>query len=103
MLATGCITPALRGPLPADLPAPRALLDVPFYEQKAYECGPAALAMALSYSGVSVLPDQLAPQAYTPGRKGTLQSDMVGAARRNGRIPFPVQGMPALLHELANG
>ena len=104
MCATGCITPALREPLPRDLASQRTLLSVPFHEQEDYQCGPAALAMALNFSGVAVSPAELAPQAFTPRRKGTLQADMIGAARRNGRIPFPVEGgISGLLRELEAG
>ena len=104
MCATGCITPALREPLPSDLAARRALLSVPFHAQEQYQCGPAALAMALNWSGVPASPGALASQAFTPGRKGTLQADMIGAARRNGRIPFPLAGgMDGLLRELDAG
>ncbi len=104
MCATGCITPALREPLPADLTSRRALLSVPFHEQEDYHCGPAALAMVLDFGGAPVTPEGVAPQAFTPGRKGTLQADMIGAARRNGRISFPLEGgMSGLLRELDAG
>jgi hypothetical protein len=104
MCATGCITPALPEPLPSDLPARRALLDVPFHAQEAHHCGPASLAMVLNWSGVGVGPAQVAPQTFTPSRKGSLQADMIGAARRNGRISFPLQGgVNGLLREVAAG
>jgi tetratricopeptide (TPR) repeat protein len=104
MAATGCLTPALREPLPRDLAAQRALLSVPFHEQEAYHCGPASLAMALEFSGVSATPRDLAAQAFTPGRKGSLQVDMIGAVRRNGRISFPLAGgVSGLLRELDAG
>lgn len=104
MCATGCITPALRVPLPEDLAARRELLSVPYHAQEDYQCGPSALAMVLNFGGVPVTPTDLAPQAYTPGRKGTLQADLIGAARRNGRIAFPLAGgMSGLLRELDAG
>ena len=103
MCAIGCITPAPEGPLPDDLASRRALLSVPFHAQDAYQCGPAALAMALNFSGVAATPDFVSAQAFTPDRKGSLQTDMVGAARRNGRIPYPVASLASLLHEIAAG
>jgi tetratricopeptide (TPR) repeat protein len=104
MCATGCITPALREPLPSDLAAQRALLSVPYHEQEQDHCGPAALAMVLNFGGVPVAPADLAAQAFTPGRKGSLQADMIGAARRNGRVSFPLQGgVGGLLRELDAG
>ncbi len=77
---------------------------VPFFPQKAYQCGPASLAMALSWSGVRVTPDQLTPEVYLPGRRGSLQAEMVAAARRNGRIAYVIKpGLPSLLTELGAG
>ena len=77
---------------------------VPFFPQKAYQCGPASLAMALNWAGVRVTPDQLATEVYLPKRKGSLQIEMVAAARRNGRIAYVIQpGLPSLLSELGAG
>ena len=45
----------------------------------------------------------MAAAVYTPGREGTLASDMIAAARRNGRVAVPVTSLPALLAELAAG
>ena len=77
---------------------------VPFFPQKAYQCGPASLAMALNWAGVRVTPDQLATEVYLPKRKGSLQIEMVAAARRNGRIAYVIRpGLPSLLSELGAG
>lgn len=73
---------------------------VPFFAQKKYHCGPAALAMALQWSGVETVPDQLVSAVYTPGRKGSFQSEMITAARRRGRLAYPIQGMECLLREV---
>jgi hypothetical protein len=84
--------------------APRFEIEgVPFYPQKAYQCGPAAMAMALSWSGLPVRPEDLVDEVYTPARKGSLQPDMVTAARRHGRIAYEISGMRALLAEVAAG
>ena len=61
------------------------------------------MAMALNWSGDPATPDEVAGQAFTPGRDGSLQSDMLGAARRHGRIPYPVDTLDALLDEVAAG
>lgn len=66
----------------------RELTRVPFHPQTRYQCGPAALATVLGYSGVAVTPDELVSQVYLPGRQGSLQVEMLAAARRNGRIPY---------------
>jgi len=79
------------------------LRNVPFHAQAALQCGPAALAMALGYSGRDVQPEMLAQQVYTPGRKGSLQSAVIGATRRNARLAYPIQGLDCLLAALAAG
>ncbi len=88
---------------PGDLP-PRAEVDeVPFFAQERYYCGPAALAMVLAWSGLPVTQEDLVPQVYTPGREGSLQSDVLTAARRNGRLAVPVETLPDMLAEIAAG
>ena len=98
---TGQTTQLLNDP--GALP-PRAMVDaVPFFPQERYYCGPAAVAMALAWTGLPVTQDDLVPQVYTPGREGTLQPDVVAALRRNGRLAVPVGSLPDLLAELAAG
>ncbi|UCF93939.1 MAG: PA2778 family cysteine peptidase [Desulfobacterales bacterium] len=81
---------------------PRVELEaVPYFPQEAYQCGPAALAMALQWSGLSIRPASLTDQVYTPFRKGSLQAAMISAARRHGRIAYVTTGMDALFAELA--
>lgn len=78
--------------------------SVPFYAQTSYQCGPAALATVLSHSGASVTPDALADEVYLPGLKGSLQIELVAAARRHGRIPFLIPpDCESLLDELEAG
>lgn len=79
------------------------LETVPFYPQESYQCGPAALAMVLSWSGSPSQPDELVPEVYTPSRKGSLQSALVGAARRHGRVAYPISNMDAVRAELKAG
>lgn len=83
--------------------AARAMVEVPFHPQDELQCGPAALAMVLNWSGVAVQPEELSPQVFTPGLAGSLQSTLIGAARRHGRVAYPIAGSEALLAELANG
>ena len=59
-------------PLPENLPASHELTAVPFFAQEEYQCGPAALATAISWSGLPVRPEDLVEQAYTPSRQGSL-------------------------------
>ncbi|HXV25589.1 MAG TPA: PA2778 family cysteine peptidase, partial [Alphaproteobacteria bacterium] len=66
-------------------------------------CGPAALAMVLAWSGSSVTQDEIGAQVYTPGREGTLQTDILAGARRNGRLAVEVNDLRSLLTELTAG
>ena len=101
----GCATPQTDRLLnaPAALPARAEVAGVPFFPQEKYYCGPAALAMVLNWSGLPVTQEEIGAQVYTPGREGTLQSDVVAAARRNGRLAVPVTRLPDLAAELAAG
>lgn len=103
----GCATPQrteLAQHWPADLPARAQLREVPFYPQEDYECGPAALAMAASAAGVPRMPEDLVSQVYVPGRKGSLQPEMLAASRRQGLPAYQLQPrLESLLREVAAG
>jgi tetratricopeptide (TPR) repeat protein len=88
---------------PRDLPAFAEIDSVPFFAQEQYYCGPAALAMALAFTGLPVTPDDLVREVYTPGRQGTFAADILAAARRRGRIAIETNQLNALLRELAAG
>ena len=85
------------------IPSQHKLNAVPFYPQKEYQCGPASLAMVLSWSGPQIDPDELTPQVYTPSLKGSLQPAMIAATRRQGKVAYPINGAQALLSEIAAG
>jgi Peptidase_C39 like family/Tetratricopeptide repeat len=107
LLLCGCAAPQaarLREAVPPGLPERAALADVPFFPQRDYYCGPAALAMTLSASGVRVRPEDLVPLVYLPERQGSLQVEMVGAVRHYARLPYIVEPtLRALLAEVAAG
>ena len=90
---------------PAESPPRRALVaDVPFFAQEQYQCGPAALAMALRFSGVAADPQSLVDQVYLPARQGSLQPEMLAASRRVDRLPYShPPRLDALLTALDNG
>ena len=100
-----CATPAAveRAALRPDLPDRAEVAGVPFVPQDELYCGPAALAMALGWSGLERSQAELAPAVFTPGRAGSLQPDMLAAARRHGRLAVPVDEVSDLLAELAAG
>ncbi|MDH3558343.1 MAG: PA2778 family cysteine peptidase [Deltaproteobacteria bacterium] len=76
---------------------------VPFYPQEAYQCGPASLAMTLTWSGIQVDPEAITPEVFTPSLKGSLQSAMISTARRRGRVAYPISGVEEMLEEVAAG
>ncbi|HYF58272.1 MAG TPA: PA2778 family cysteine peptidase [Burkholderiaceae bacterium] len=104
----GCSTPS-GPPDGAVADAARAapalrLRDVPFVAQPREQCGPAALAIAMAAAGRSVPVEALADTAFLPGRRGTLQADMLAAVRRHGLLATELPRAPgALRAELAAG
>ncbi len=101
----GCVAPQSRHLLaePGVLPVTAEITSVPFVAQERFYCGPAALTMALAWSGLDVTQDEIAAEVYTPGRQGTLRSDVLAVARRHGRLAVTVPTLPALLGEIAAG
>jgi len=85
------------------MPVRARVANVPFFAQEELQCGPAALAMTLNWSGIAVQPSDLTPQVFTPDLKGSLQSALIGATRRHGRVAYPIAGSEALLAEISAG
>ncbi len=87
-----------------DLPEQVELVEVPFFPQEDYQCGPAALATMLTHRGIDTDPDQLVGRVYLPERKGSLQVEMVAAARAHDLLVYPLEPrLDALLAEVAAG
>ena len=105
LVLAGCASPQTQAIIagPGALPLRAEVPRVPFFAQDPDQCGPAAAAMALAWSGLPATPAALAPQVYTPGREGTLTKDLEGAVRRNGRLAVPVGTLAGLLGEIAAG
>ena len=89
---------------PADI-QPRVELDsVPFFPQRDYQCGPAALATVLKFQGVSVSPDDLVSKVYLPARKGSLQIEMIATGRNQGLLAYKIEpSLVNLLKEINQG
>ncbi|MGD9984266.1 MAG: PA2778 family cysteine peptidase, partial [Porticoccaceae bacterium] len=103
LLLAACARIPVLGPAAGD-GARIELAQVPFYPQSAYQCGPAALATVLGQAGVVVDPEQLVAAVYLPERKGSLQVELVAAARRYGRVPYPINpDLAGLLDTLRAG
>lgn len=102
----GCATPlsdALRA-APAGEPRRTELADTPFFPQIDYFCGPAALATVLQRAGGAQTPDELVPQVYLPGRQGSLQVELLAAARRQGFLATVIPGrLESIVEELRAG
>jgi hypothetical protein len=97
ILSTGPLLQTPGGPS-------RAVIDnVPYFAQEELQCGPAALAMVLDWSGIAVKPSDLTSEVFTPDLKGSLQSALIGATRRHGRVAYPITGSEALLDEISAG
>lgn len=93
LLLGGCalVTPqtkSLEEHRPPDIPAQVELTAVPFFPQDDYQCGPTALATVLKSAGLDVTPEMLVDQVYLPARHGSLQVEMLAAARSRGMIAY---------------
>ena len=78
--------------------------NVPFNSQQEYQCGPAAIATLLQYSGVDVSADDMVAEVYLPSREGSLQPEMLAAPRRFGRVSVMLPpSLEAVLFEVQNG
>lgn len=94
------------GGTPVRVPAGEGveLAATPFFPQRAHECGPAALAMVLADSGVEVTADELTDRVYLPGRRGSLQLELVAAARGFDRLAYVIAPrLEALFGQLQAG
>jgi len=87
----------------AGIPARHEIASVPFFPQDEYQCGPAALAMVLAWSGLAVAPADLTEKVYTASLKGSLQPAMIAGARRSGRLAYVISGTESLIREIAAG
>jgi len=90
-------------PRALNVPARAMVGGITFQAQQKYQCGPAALAMALESAGVRVTADELSAQIYTPALKGSFQPELMAAARRHGVLAYPISGLDCLLKCLAAG
>ena len=99
---------ATQSPLLPKLIPPGAeaidLNETPFFPQKEYQCGPAALATVLNHAGVATSPDALVDQVFLPAAKGSLQIELLAATRSAQRIPYIVEPtLEAIVAELYAG
>jgi tetratricopeptide (TPR) repeat protein len=97
-------TRMVLGSPPVNLPRHVELTEVPFFAQEEFQCGPASLAMSLNAAGIQVSPETLKPEVYLPDRHGSLQVEMMAAARRHGAIAYQLaQELNDMLREISAG
>lgn len=103
-LTTGCASiPPEIGALPAGA-STIELQDTPFFPQQEFQCGPAALTTVLVASGADVTLQDMVRKVYLPGRKGSLQVEMLAATRTSARLPYVIDGrLAAIQDELLAG
>lgn len=88
----------------SDSPEAVELTDVPWFPQEALQCGPAALAEMLGWSGYTTTPHALEGALFIPAREGTLQTEILAQARTRNRVPYRIPGTyDALMDELRAG
>ncbi|WP_051185179.1 PA2778 family cysteine peptidase [Desulfatiglans anilini] len=106
VLMAGCAGGIYRSETRLDchgLPARMELASVPFHPQREYQCGPAALASALEFSGCKVSPKKISSEIYTPSLEGSLQPLLLSAVRSRSRLPYIIDTFEALIREIAAG
>ncbi|WP_290652391.1 PA2778 family cysteine peptidase [Aquisalimonas sp.] len=102
----GCAALTALDPDEAFSEPPQAveLTDVPHHPQEALQCGPAALAAMLQWSGHDVAPETLKPDLFVPARRGTFQSEIKAQSRARDRVPYRIPGThDAIVAELHAG
>lgn len=106
-LLSACMAPQTRGlrnMQAGSEPSRVELAQVPFFPQETHQCGPAALATLLNYTGKQVTPEALVQEVYIPGRRGSLAVELAAAARRQGRLVYPIAPqLEAVLAALQQG
>lgn len=104
-LLTACAATGVREATQnTQLPRRAELTETPFFPQEQYQCGPAALATALNAVSIAVTPDQLTPEVYVPSRQGSLQIEMLAAARRHGAVSVQIPPrLDAVMQEISAG
>lgn len=105
IIATGC---AVKDPLPSGSHYASSNLTVPFISPRSKLCGSTSIEMVSSYwqSKTSYIPqlsvDEMDGLTLIPAKGGTLQIELVSAARANGLIVYPLEPtFEALFSELS--
>ena len=99
VLLGGCVA---RGPVMSERST--ELAQTPFFPQKRFQCGPAAMATVLVASGASTSAEALESSLYIPARRGSLQVEMLATPRVFARLALPLPRNPeSIIAELEAG
>lgn len=77
--------------------------SITFIPQEKFQCGPASLGMMLSHLGEKRDEKIISSMVFTPDKKGSFQSDIISAVRREKLLPLPIKNFKNLLLELNEG
>lgn len=78
-------------------------LAVPYIPQDDFQCGAAAVAMVMAFSGAAVPLETLQSEIYSPALHGSLQPALIAAGRRHGWLAWEISSFDAILQEVAAG
>lgn len=88
----------------APTPSTSVIAGVPFLPQEDDTCGPSSLAMVLGFLGQNAETAEIVRETRTDGLKGTLITDLAGAARRRGFAAEVVDlDLPGLRERISAG
>ena len=94
-LLAACQTPPQTKALLAKnnfLSSQHTILNVPFYPQQAFFCGPTTLFEVTNFYGGTNSPQDIAPATFIPDLEGTLQIEMLASSRQNGLLACAGRG-----------
>lgn len=103
---TACATfsqPSMNESVESPVAQRQVLSEVPFLEQDALQCGPTSLAMVLNHYKDPVTVDGLKEKVFTRSGSGSLQSDMISGARRQGYMAHTVKTFNDVVREVNAG
>lgn len=104
LLLAACARSPVLPPEVSRLPERVELSNVPFFPQRAYQGGPAALATMLNQRGVITSPGLLKEQVFSAGQEDSSKVEIVAAARAHDMLVYPLQPrLEAVLTEVAAG
>ncbi|MFT6898510.1 MAG: tetratricopeptide (TPR) repeat protein [Paraglaciecola sp.] len=75
-----------------NIPGQHYIADVPFYAQQDFYCGPTTLAEVFNFYDIPLSPQSIAPKLFIPELDGSLQIEMVAAARQQGLVAYAQRG-----------